>query len=202
MDRKVVLFQGIICVLLLLQSRCDDINIYDFAYRESKKTNKIFIFAASAHNGDFDTNDDGNARPELDYHCYASSMGSGLLYVRAFVSVSGTDHIVDMPVTYGVPASWPLYDISGNSLIASNWGDLFDGGIEQDMDTAIGVVEDYWTGSLSDGRYSSNSCNSWTDGTSSYDGQIGYYIYSDSQWLSSDAYSCDESKPVLCIGWN
>jgi hypothetical protein len=59
----------------------------------------------------------------------------------------------------------------------------------------------YWTGTQARGAPSANTCNDWTDGTSSFLGGAGKSRAGDTGWTEVlGGEPCDVSRPVLCFG--
>jgi hypothetical protein len=122
---------------------------------------------------------------------------------RAFLSVSGEDEIRDMPARYQVPTDRIVTGPNWNEL-AANWADLLDGTIAMDLLTAgVQTETNYWySGSLSDGSVSANTCTGWTDGSAMFDGRYGVTQVTSSAWISNNTATCGLSAyHVLCLAW-
>jgi len=126
---------------------------------------------------------------------------AGFAQYRAFISVSDTDEIRDMPTLYGVPTTDPIVGTGGT--IANDWADLLDGNIALELETAIGATQHYWTGSNADGSLETNTCSNWTSGSDSIDGAVGDRRETSKSWLreSDLRSSCDSSLALVCIAY-
>ncbi len=132
----------------------------------------------------------------------ASNKPAGYSNYRAFISVSATDEIRDMPANYGVPTSYAVRSTS-NTLIANNWTDLLDGSINTYLSAAGVYVNgpyDWWSGSLQDGSLDGiYHCASWTN--PSAPGRWGRFDYSNSYWISAGVSGCSAPSNLLCIAF-
>lgn len=121
---------------------------------------------------------------------------------RAFISVSATDEIRDMPTNYGVPTSYAVRSPS-NVLIANNWADLLDGTIGTTLTAAgvqVGGPLDWWSGSSSSGALVAGiHCDSWTNPT--VGGVAGRFDSSGSTWITNAYNSCSYPGNLLCIAY-
>ncbi|WP_423222515.1 DUF1554 domain-containing protein [Candidatus Amarolinea aalborgensis] len=131
----------------------------------------------------------------------ASNKPAGYSSYRAFISVSATDEIRDMPANYGVPTSYAVRS-TNNTLIASNWSDLLDGSINTYLAAAGVYVNgpyDWWSGSLQDGSLDGVNCASWTNLNAP--GRSGRFEYSNSNWIYAAVYGCNSGANLLCIAY-
>jgi len=122
---------------------------------------------------------------------------------RAFISVSASDEIRDMPVKYGVPTG-RLVTGPNWSVIAADWADLLDGSLAMDLFAAgVQTFHDYWySGSLADGSVSSYTCSGWTDGSTPSGGRYGSVHVTSSAWINLGSGLCGEcTYHVLCLAW-
>ena len=128
--------------------------------------------------------------------------------IHAFLSVSDTDEIRDMPSNYGYDSNDPIYwfDINENAYtkLANNWADMLDESILVSQATGTGEsIDRAWSGSSSDGSiyyYIGNyyTCNGWV--TTSGDAAAGESDETNYKWLSvSHQNDCDGYKYVRCI---
>jgi hypothetical protein len=144
-------------------------------------------------------------RAGADGLCQASANApAGYTNFRAFISVSATDEIQDMPANYGVPTTVAIQS-SGGTVIANDWADLLDGTIDTTLAAAgvIGLGHRFWSGSNADGSLNPDNCNSWTDGGGILRGENGHASFSDSNWLSEGgpSPSCNGLFQLLCIAF-
>lgn len=137
--------------------------------------------------------------------------GTTCTNVRAFISVTSTDEIQDMPTNYSVPTSRPIVS-TGTTVIATSWSDALDGTIQTSLDSA-GVfsttASNYWTGSNGTGGIASTAgtCNNWNTGAG-VTGARGQSDQTDSDWIGLDEnlglgnFCGDTSVRLICICWN
>ncbi len=184
-----------------------------------KKVTLMYVTTGS-HNGDFDhdsalrscgcTNGDGNARCELDCFCKQhkpTTVPSSCSNIHAFISVSSSDEIRDMPSNYGYDSSAPIYWIhrsnSGQfTKLANNWQDMLDGSIEATQAAGTGDACEVWTGSQSDGEVQDPvvTCAGWAWcwGPGIW-GQPGEGTTVGSAWIiSQQRLECDSTAGVRC----
>jgi hypothetical protein len=161
----------------------------------------IYLFSAEGHKGNL------GGRVGADKICRnyrnANFPLLPVTHVRAFISVSSGDRISNMTGNYGVPADVAIQR-RGGSVIANNWKDLLDGSIQRKLNydtSSTPSIQRWWSGSNSDGSVSSETCNGFTDDTSSYKGEIGDPNASDSSWISGSTRPCADNRTLLCIGW-
>ncbi|GIX42629.1 MAG: hypothetical protein KatS3mg129_2362 [Leptospiraceae bacterium] len=181
---------------------------------------KIIMFkTSSTYDGDLDTNNDGNARPEIDAICATEfntikSTYPGnyeyMQHIRAFISINSTDQIANFPSLYGVPTNVPILGPDPSNpyrLIANDWNDLWtedSGGIyiKNSLNDAIGLSFSWWSGSYADGTLNSDNCQNWSNNSNSYNGAIGEPSSTNAYWINySTSNSCDSLSNLLCIAW-
>lgn len=115
--------------------------------------------------------------------------------VRAFLSVSDSDEIRDMPSNYDVGRfDEILYTSDGTTTtkIADDWSDLLDGTIDAALD------ENWWSGSDYEGADSGFTCSGWTvaDGSSASGGNSGA---TDAFWIDNSGRLCSQSFKLMCL---
>lgn len=132
----------------------------------------------------------------------ASHSALGLSSVRAFLSVSASDEIRDMPVSYGFPTGVPIHGPTGVKL-ADDWADLLDGSVDATLAAAQALATDYfYTGSSSDGALDVHNCSGWTDSGTLFDGHYGSSYFTDAGWIATGDATCGLTQyHVLCLGW-
>lgn len=191
----------IIIIVLLLASTfiiatCERSDMYNLATIGLPPKGVIYIFNIGMSSGDLGSRNDANTT------CY----NMGIMYhsiikastVKAFRSYSGIDEI-----RFLVPTQYWLYPVFGISstmkltMISTSWAGLWDGALESNIDTAVGLVSPspWWSGSNDDGSASVNNCGSWQDSNSATMGQVGSTLFSDS------TVTCDTSQYVLCLAY-
>ncbi|MDT8446207.1 MAG: fibronectin type III domain-containing protein [bacterium] len=151
---------------------------------------------------------DGNlgGRSGLDATCASTRSANfsslSCAQVRGFISVSATDEIQDMPGNYAVPTDLPITGSTGTQ-IATNWADLLDGALSQDLSTAgINSSSSGWfSGSDAGGAVHANTCNGWTFNTDyTYYGRGGWKNATDATWISQNNFACQfASYSALCL---
>lgn len=112
--------------------------------------------------------------------------------VRAFVSVSDSDEILDMPDNYGVETSLPVVNAVNDQSIADDWANLLDGTI----DNALTV--DWWSGSSAMGANGGFNCSNWTNvsGDFALTGTSGQV---DSFWIQGSETTCADEARIMCL---
>lgn len=166
---------------------------------------KIVMYKTQiTYQGNLDSNNDGNSRPEVDQICKLDlpSQYNYLKNIRGFLSISTVDQISDYPTNKGVPTNLPIVGPT-DILIAYNWADLLDGTIQNTLDTAIGGFSSiyvWWSGANSDGSVR-ETCTGWQEGISGFIGGSGNVNATDFTWIQWSVTSCGDYKWLLCIGW-
>ncbi len=169
---------------------------------------KIYMFSAGLHTGDL------GGRTGADVLASAAVSGAGLAgttrYAHAFISVSASDCIANMPSTYGFPSNIPVYAPNGTTLIASNWSDLLDSSIPLSLESALpginsGVMPYWWTGSSADETctIAYNNCQAWTvaNHTPEDMGMVASVTETNNQWISGGGYEGDVALYLICIAY-
>lgn len=120
----------------------------------------------------------------------------------AFISYS-TDALIDAPANYGFPSSIPVVSET-ETVIATNWADLWDGAIAQSVEIAgvDTIISTYWTGTAVNGSVSTN-CEDWTSNLNIHNGTTGFRTGSDNTWIANNTTDlCDTTtRTYLCICW-
>jgi len=135
----------------------------------------------------------------------SSNKPSGYLNYHAFLSVSATDEIRDMPANYDVASELAIRSPNG-TLIANDWLDLLDGSINArlgDIGVLSGGGSNWWSGSDADGSIadSGSTCSGWTGGNY---GRVGSGWITNAWWMAtpSDSYVCTVDPAVLlCLAY-
>jgi hypothetical protein len=159
----------------------------------------VYLFTAGVYNGGLGGRE-GADKICRDYYDSVSDLASlPVTNVRAFISIDSDDQIVDFPGNFGIPGGADIMVPTG-TVIADSWADLFDG-IDIRLNQLLTDITPWWTGSDSDGSVATDTCNGFTDGTSSYDGQIGAHNATDTTWISNGTHQCAGELSLLCVGW-
>jgi hypothetical protein len=162
----------------------------------STTSTKLVLYDAGTHNGNL------GGRGGADVLCnFSANKPSGTTKVHAFISISATDQISDMPAKYCYQTSQSIYGPDGISKIADNWADMMDGSIDMSIGAA-GVMPsgNHWlAASNGDGTYDSglNQCNGFTNADPANNFMLGLSNQTDSGWMSN---TCDTPYRLLCIG--
>lgn len=141
-------------------------------------------------------------RSGADSICNSSVGSLTCSNVRAFISVSASDEIQDMPGNYGVPTDATIKSSNGTTL-ASNWSSLLSGSITNSLaDAAVLSSGDFWwSGSTSAGAVdTSSNCSGWSS-SSTGTGRLGFSSTTGSGWIQySGSGVCNETNdPILCL---
>jgi hypothetical protein len=167
----------------------------------------VFLFPAGTSKGNLD------GRSGADYLCQEAFANNypdlPVATIKAFISISASDQISDIPTNYGLPTDLtilaPLSTTASVTypLIANDWSDLLDGTINETLNNALGA-DHWWSGSDANGDFIDlqNNCNGFTDNTNSFHGMTGDKTVKDStKWISNKAENCNVQREVLCIAW-
>jgi len=94
--------------------------------------------------------------------------------IRAWMAMSTTDEVRDMPALYGYISNYPLYwwhsTDSILTLFANNWDDVFDNSILVSQADGTGIAENVMSGTWNDGsvyQFPNYCCNGFTNSTTS-----------------------------------
>jgi hypothetical protein len=141
-------------------------------------------------------------RSGADALCSASiNRPAGLARAHAFLSVSASDQIFDLPTKYGVPGGLPIESLGG-TILARNFTGLLGGSILTSLGSAgVSAGDFWWSGTSRDGRADPNTCVGWTSDTAT--GRPGELGSTSISWLSFTASTlpCASTLPVLCIAF-
>jgi C1A family cysteine protease len=136
--------------------------------------NKTIVYRAlSSHNGNF------GGRSGLDSYCAnnkPANLPGNVSNIHAFISVSDTDELRDMPNNYGYDSNVSLYWFKSSNTtfnkFADNWADMLDGSIQLSRSDG-GDSGSAWSGSKPDGSVEQYNgvtvnCDQWI--SDAYDG--------------------------------
>ncbi len=185
--------------------RDGDDNISAYSTTSATTRGVIYIFSVGTYRGNMATMTASSAREELDNMCAERKEEEHpeleTSHVVAFISISDTDAIKNFPAMHGVPMDWPVRSPDG-TLVAYNWDDLMDGSINKALDAAGVAASSWWSGSTTEGSLdAANTCDTWSNGTVSYNGRTGDSDSIVSKWISSGAPVCVSSHDLICICW-
>lgn len=128
----------------------------------------------------------------------ASSLGMGSNW-QAIIS----DSNIESFAVNRTNVNWGTLTNLAGTTIATSWNDLWDGSIS----TGISLTESgftisgapVWTGSLSNGRAATNTCNSWVTSSSAVWGHTGLSGNTGATWLGNNAPACNNVYRFYCI---
>lgn len=156
---------------------------------------RYYLFTSETHNANL------GGRSGADSFCNSSSNKPECTgNAWAFISISGTDEIRDMPSTKGVntSASWWFKQGSHSpGKAADDWANLLDGAVDNTTGTG-GISGQYWTFSVSSGGLSSYDCRGAIysgDSEKGGRGDGGTYV---DKWLAGYISDCANLAAVLC----
>ena len=146
-------------------------------------------------------NGSGNERDYVDGLC-SGAQGS-LSNTRAVISLSGGDHVNDMPTEFVDMPDRRVVWIGTNNTIADNWADLWDGSIDLSLaDAGAPANIKYWMGSNTDGTEDGGeNCGGWNSTNSNNNAAVGDSDALNGGWIKSGTLSCDNNLKVLCVAW-
>ncbi len=146
-----------------------------------------------------------NGRQGADNLCITAR--SGLTFtpsnvcasVRAFISITGTDEIQDLPGNYGVPTAKPI--VSGSNVaIDSDWASLMAQPILTPLQTAtvLPAAQQWWSFSTATGALDANHC---TNGTATgAAARTGDSSVTNTAWIFNlPTEPCTTPHYVLCV---
>ncbi len=168
--------------------------------------NLLLYMAASTYSGNLGGRSGADSKCDL-----GATLGCSIN--RAFINVSTTDEIKDMPTNYNVPTDKPIYWYNRTTglitLAANNWADLLDGSILVSQTSGTGISKPVWIGGNYDGSIcTADCCSSWT--SINYSGWIGYADRTDALALGSSGactggslFTCGDSTDITlrCLCW-
>lgn len=193
-----IILSGIF-ILGLVIIGCDVGNSKDEALPE-----KLYLFRVDPHNGNLGGRTGADKIVSDAIVAGGSHIPVGLTKSVAFISISATDQLKDIPSNYNFPTSVPIYGPDGIAKIADNWADLMDETIDITL-TEAGVLPDYgkgvswWSGSNSDGTVHTDTCQSWTNTASN--GRVGDSYSKDTYWINDWTIGGDGTPFLLGIGF-
>jgi hypothetical protein len=164
---------------------------------DDSSVSKLYLYSAGTNDGDL------GGRSGADTLCdNSSNKPSGVSTAHAFITVSSSDTIADMPSTYSFPDDVPIYNSDESYTVGSNWADLLDSSLSNSLQTMNVTTATYWwSGSNADGTLYSTHCTNWTTNSSGIGG-IGNATATDGLFMIDGDGSCSSSAAVvLCIGY-
>jgi hypothetical protein len=175
--------------------------------KKSTPPTKIYMYAtATLYNGNLKKTY-ANARAGADAIALANLPASlSGKTAHAFISISATDSIANLPTKFAFPTDIPIVNTDGTQTIANNWADLLSGGISNSLDALLTMplTSWWWSGSNADGTFDDstcNNCNGWTSNSFSYSGVNGQKNSSGSAWINDGTQNGSVKYYVLCIAY-
>ncbi len=119
---------------------------------------------------------------------------------HAFISISATDEIQDMPANYGIPLDQPVYNTDDDQF-AANWGEILTGSLPMSLNQGhiLNPNTYFWTGSNANGSMAAPMCNGFTSSASNVFGAAGYSDANDSTWAWSQSIACNQIRRLVCV---
>jgi hypothetical protein len=156
----------------------------------------VYLFAVAQH----DCNLGGREGADALVQAGAPSQLQGKT-IHAFLSVSETDEIADMPANYGVPTDLPVYSAKGDYRLATSWSELF-GHIDQALDVTLHIDSGsrWWSGSQANGSVATQTCAGWT--TSADTAHTGLTSNVAAAWMDDSDATGTETHYVLGIAYD
>ncbi len=171
---------------------------------EAQSPGSRLVLYAANNSATFNGNLGGRAG--ADALCAGSAnKPAGYSHFRAFISVSATDEIQDMPANYLVPTTLPIVGPNGTQL-ASNWANLLDGNIDATL-LAAGInmaasAGSWWSGSTEFGAVNgTGTCGGWTSSLSLVAAFYGANNSTTAGWLNNGNWTCNNLSAVMCIAF-
>jgi len=195
-----------IVVQLQAQTSCANaITAYSGASGIYQKIGQVVVHSAiiAMFNGGQHTGNLGG-RAGADALCVGAKPASiGNTNVRAFISLSSTDTIANMPsLSPPVNNNIPIV-FQGGQLIAKDWADMLDGTINATLTLSGVPVGNWWSGSENDAGNAlatTANCNGFTDASASAYGNFGNTSSSGSGWLASaNSQACSNIYTLVCV---
>lgn len=191
------LFIAITLLLLaLVSATCERDNMYNLAMYGFAPKSAIYLYQIGTSSGDAKSDNDANTNCHTNGLPYLSLVGATT--VRAFRSFSITEEI-----RFRVPTRYWQYPVLGISpamaitTISGSWAGLWDGALDNPINTALGMTgsANWWSGSNADGSASAYNCGGWHESDITQQGQTG------GAGISEAAATCDNSFYVVCIAY-
>lgn len=119
--------------------------------------------------------------------------------VRAFISLSSEDEIVDLPANYGMPSTIPFY--ANTTLLGNNLADMLDATINATLSSAGYPMANGWYSfsSLATGVFDAGNCSGGTDSSGVGQGRYGVDNSNTITWMSMTQTGCNNLRHLLCV---
>jgi len=163
--------------------------------------NRVYLFPTV-------TQTDGNfgGRTGADALCMTARLSTTFIEnqctkVRAFVSLSASDEIVDLASNYGMPTGLPFNGVNG-ALLANNQADLLDSSISVILSSAGITLASGWysLSGVGTGDGTLDAAANCSGGTSAAaNGRYGLDNSTGSSWMSLTQAICSTPRHLLCV---
>ncbi len=120
--------------------------------------------------------------------------------VRAFISLSSTDSIANMPGNYGIPTNQSI-NAPNNFTLASDWNTLIAGSSGNSLaPNVMPAATAWWSFSEPGGTYDTvKNCSGGGDGSSGPLGSFADSSATGAAWLANNSQNCDITAFLVCI---
>lgn len=196
--RIIIFFQLFLAAVLSMT--CERTDVHRLALYGVPPRNVLYIFPVYSHYGNL------GGRNGADQLCRDEGRfiyhSLGLTTVKAFISVSDIDDIRSLvtPEWWYYPV-YGIHPVNGPTLISETWAALWDGSIDLNLQTTLGIGGSWWSGSNADGTVNpAGVCSEW-DVYDSSAGQTGSDVGTDATWISSTTSACNMFNTVLCLAY-
>ena len=128
----------------------------------------------------------------------------------ALVSLSKDKSMKSLAADFSLPQNTPVYDSTGETLVAENITMLVTGPgtLKVDLNEALGTrARQAWSGSYpsGDSHAGFNCCNCWdwkkANGISGSVMSLWFGSKKDPEWRGTGTAACTEKLPFLCLAW-
>lgn len=197
------LFISILLLLLLVSCGGPD-NGGELTDGISSTEHRIFITSTTTK-GDMSSGTGADGLAKADDICNTTAKAADLQLT--YKAVLGTS---DFSALNRIIITGAIYVLAGSDAtkIADSstqfWGtsvsDFLLNPINRDENGTYLTNGEVWTGSSSDGTFTGDDCNKWTDATTSYQGDYGDYDKIDDNFISAGLpKNCNDIKHLYCI---
>lgn len=190
--------------LIMSLVACNNYDLLDQLESPGKNTNNpLYLFSTStAINGNIKA-DFATAREGADAQCLGTRAAitfpnNGCSQVRAVISLTPLDSILNMPTKYGIPTNFSIY-AQNNFTIAPDWNVLISGGGTALAPNVMPETAFWWSFSNTGGSHDPDgNCSNGT--SSDLGGAVGFSSTSGPTWLRvTEILACENIVRLLCI---
>lgn len=190
--------------LIMSLVACNNYDLLDQLESPGKNTNNsLYLFSTdSSINGDI-KGAFSSAREGADATCLGTRAAitfpnNGCSQVRAVISLTPSDSILNMPTNYGIPTNFSIY-AQNNFTIAPDWNVLISGGGTALAPNVMPEDAFWWSFSITGGSHDlTDNCSNGT--SSAFSGAVGFSSTSGPTWLrDTNILTCESIVRLLCI---